>query len=634
MEEQHQLDIGSQVLPLVESQKHYFPPKVLQAELHGKVYKIHKGFQIGSQRCYCCNYHLIQDYFDLFCNIKEFKYNRAAYLYFLQLQQFIFLFCIPCITFLPYALYFNSQGDECEKMKNCIPSYYNQLSIWNQTQDYFQLDNIYLQIFYLLTILLSSVGVYLMIFGNKHKIFLSNQYSRAFLLQSVMVMQDQDEIKFKQERQALKNHQYIKVHSLDKFQETIKNQTEKYYIQAHLDNQQQVLDAMFQEKVNPRLIQLGTIIIFQSESEKIDFQIKNKDIIVENGEQRYITQNNAKINCKIILKILGIIIVAILTILSLAFSVYLQAKYLKTNSTLVQANLLKIFLNILFYFQIYFSNLIAKNLLHHNNYQQIYFTCLVIGFKNINRIFTTISNQEAYLQENGIIDNLIILCYLNIVLPNLTTIFDSNYLFNQFKKNYLKRQQRTNLAQIEINKYFEARQLSFELKQYRIFQICLIGQIFMIDFPLIAPLTLLALCIIYWIDKFIFVKHCIPFQNQWEEDNTLEIQKQQYLQFYIMYCFQNFFFFNNPLLIFGMLGYIIFFKIIITRKLDKMVFQNKTTLKPQKLKKYAQQYDLVHIQGEIEYIKHQYLYETFKILKQYLLKKLETTRTQIKDTSI
>ncbi|CAD8171726.1 unnamed protein product [Paramecium octaurelia] len=634
MEEKKLLDIGTQGLPSDGFQNHYFSPNLQQAELHGKAYKIHKGFQTDSQRCQCCNSHLIQDQFTLFCNIKEFKHNRAAHLYFLQLQQFIFLFCIPCAIFLPYALYFNSQGDQCEKMKNCIPSYYNKFSIWNQTQDYFELDDFYLQIFYLLTILLSTIGVYLMLFGNKYKSFLSNSCSRAFLLQSVMTNFVQTEVEFSKQIGTSQNHSYIKVHSLDKFQESIKIQAEGNYLLLHLDNQCHALEkAIFQDKINPQLIQQGTIIIFPSEDEKIRFQIENNEIIVPDGVQRYITQNYTKNNWEAILKIFAIIIIALVTILSLALNVYIQTNYLNTKSTLGQGNFLTILFQILLYLQMHISSMIAKRLLHHNNYQQIYFTCQVIGFKNINRLFYPTSNQEAYLQENGIIDNLIVLCYLNILLPNLITIFDFKYLSKQLNKLYMRRYQKTKLAQIEINKLFEARQLSFEQKQYNVFQICLIGQIFIIDLPLIAPIIIIALCTIYWIDKFIFVKNCIPFQNSWGDDNAVEIQKQQFLLFYIMYCLQNFFFFDNPILIFGMLGYVIFFKILMGRNLDKTVFQNKQIIKTEKLKEYASQYDPVHTFGETQHIKHQYLFHTFKILKQHLQKKFRTVRTQIEDFS-
>lgn len=41
------------------------------------------------------------------------------------------------------------------------------------------------------------------------------------------------------------------------------------------------------------------------------------------------------------------------------------------------------------------------------------------------------------------------------------------------------------------------------------------------------------------------------------------------------------------MLIFGMLGYIILFKIFMARKLDTKIFQNKKTIKPEKLKEYA-----------------------------------------------
>ncbi|CAK83651.1 unnamed protein product (macronuclear) [Paramecium tetraurelia] len=630
MEEKNLLDIGTQALPTDGFQKHYFSPNLQQAKLHGvQFFLIKESFQIDSQRCQCCNSHLIQDYFNLFCNIKEFKHNRAAYLYFLQLQQFIFLFCISSVIFLPYALYFNSQGDQCEKMKNCIPSYYNKFSIWNQTQDYFQLDDFYLQTFYLLTIFLSSIGVYLMIFGNQYKSFLSNSYSRAVLLQSVMTNCVQNK-----EMETLQNHSYIKVHSLDKFQESIQVQAEGNYVFLNLDNQCHVLEkAIFQEKINPQLIQQGTIIIFPSENEKICFQTENTEIIVPDGVQSYITQNHAKTIWEAILKIFAIVISALVTILSLALNVYIQANYLNSKSTLGEGNFLKILFQILLYLQMHISSMIAKRLLHHNNYQQIYFTFQVIGFKNINRLFYPTTNQEAYLQENGIIDNLIVLCYLNILLPNLITIFDFKYLSKQFNKLYMRRYQKNNLAQIEINKFFEARQLSFEQKQYNVFQICLIGQIFIIDLPLIAPIIIIALCTIYWIDKFIFVKNCIPFQNSWGDDNALEIQKQQFLLFYIMYCLQNFFFFNNPILIFGMLGYIILFKVLMTRKLEKKIFQNKQIIKPEKLKEYASQYDPVHTLDETQHIKHQYLFNTFKILKKHLQKKCRTVRTQIQDLS-
>ncbi|CAD8079312.1 unnamed protein product [Paramecium sonneborni] len=602
------------------------PPDIIKAKQHGKAFRIHKNYNINSPKCNCCNSHVVHTQYNIFCDLSEFKENRQAYLYLLQIKQFMFLLLIPCIILLPYSLYFSQKGDQCENLQICGKTFWKRYSIWNQISDYFQLDDFLLQVLYSLTIFLSSLTVYFMDFGSIYKPFLSQQLQLAFLKQSIMIVstfEDYSQIENKHE-----NIQYFKLYNMDLFKDQIMQQLLINQTEGTITNyKRKLIKTIFSQQIDLNLICQGNIIIFQSQIQKDEFCSQNEDKIINEGiEQNFSPTLKKKCNCSFILQFIFIILLPLITTTLLALNLYIQYQYLKSYPNLSNKFLMRILFSILSLSEIHLSNYIAQQLISQNYQIQIYFMLQVISLKNFNKLLSGISNQEIFLKENGIIDTLILISFLNVILPSLSIIFDIDYFVKQFKKMYKFRNNNNNLLQIEANKLFEARSINFQSKQQNIFQLCLLAQIFIFDFPFILPLTLLSLFITYWVHKYIFVKKCIPKLNKWEDDKNLEIQKQQFLFLLIMYCIQNFILFNIYLLV-SILVYLIGFKIFNRIKLDKTL-QNQKEINPIKLYNYIQQYNPVNFFGDDKHIKHQYLYELFIVMNKQVKKNSKTQNKQ------
>ncbi|CAD8116766.1 unnamed protein product [Paramecium sonneborni] len=546
----------SKIFPDIIDNCYDIPADIKKAELHGLAYRVYKEPQLNSIKCNCCGFYKDQIKYKLCDNLNEDCSAESDY--FQTIKWMLLQLNILCIAFVPLGLFFNSQGDECEKHPNCDKNSLKIYSIWNLTSNYFSLSDIY----YSVSILVTFV-IYL-IFNKYGTGSFKAQIAKIAKLKKILFIwfhgvyipekiTNKEILSFLDQNSGICKPIYCV--NLKKYEDVLFEKLKFNYLR---ETQQQ------RKKIILREVFVGNEDITQTFKQQfIYFQFYQlDDIFISNTIKKIFIRLCKNQNQKCYSKcqigspsfqfFIWLLIAGISSqLLMIAQFIILKIRYNLINNNVYgeEDQIIQQFLNVCFTllsmitFKIF--DLIGIKILNKVTLLMYHF-CIILcmqqlqssDFETWNMYYTIFGlSSQKMLQNGGIIDYLITLSCLNIIIPTITSILDFNYFWKKIKFLRLKMKKANNKTQIEANQLSQLREFNFYQKQIAISKIFAIGMIFGFQYPLIIPFTMLSLLILFWVDKYLFTNYAIPAKK----DKYEELLQGSYFQHSISMI--NYFFF-------------------------------------------------------------------------------------------
>ncbi|CAD8110515.1 unnamed protein product [Paramecium primaurelia] len=507
----------SQAFPDIIYNYFKIPADLQQAELHGLAYRVYKEPYKNSTQCNCCNYYKDHIKFKLCDELNNDCFVASEY--FQTIKWMLIQLTILCIFFVPFGLFYNRQGNECEQHPNCNQNSLKIYSIWNLVPNYFSLADIRYAIVILLTsfifIILIKCGSF-----NTQMIKVAISLKTFWLLLNGVYFPEritnQEILDFLNRNSEICNQIYLVNQKL--YQNILFEKLKSPYLREKQQHNKE--RKWYQEKYLMTMKILDNDIIKEDEIKKDFIQLcKEQDQKCYYGFQ--IRSPYFQFCIQVI--IAGIysqpLIIAQFIILKIRYDII--NIYNNEEEDYIIKQFLNVCLTLLSMITFMIFDQIGQKILNRLQLYMIFYMFYLqsLDFETWN-MFQNNFTQSSYkmLQNEGMIDYLITLSYLNLIVPSINQIFDYNYFWKKIKLQRLKTKKTNNKTQREANQLFQLREFNFYQKQIALSKIFAISLMFGFQYPLIIPLSMLSLLIVFWIDKYLFINYAIPVvKDKYEE---------------------------------------------------------------------------------------------------------------------
>ncbi|CAD8213280.1 unnamed protein product [Paramecium octaurelia] len=501
------------------------PADLQKAELHGLAYRVYEKPQEQSVQCKCCNYYKDHIKFNLCSDLSKSDDHSVANEYFQIVKWMILQLTIFCVTFVPFALYFNQQGDECEKHPNCDQNSLKIYSIWNLVAVNFSLDNLKYA-----GVVLSTSIIYIILMKCGSCDIIAPKLVKLMNM-SLVVIQGiyiPDKIEDKEILEFLDTNSDICLRvyrvNLKLYEDLLFEQLKFPYLSDKVSRKKIVLREVYGDNEDLKQTFKQSYLLFSTNDTDLADEIQEgfMNLCEENSQKYYHKYQIGSPFFQFIIQSLIALGYGMLSTMTQFVILKLRYDFINNNYSGEEDQMIKQLLNVgsTLFSMITFSifNKIGSKILTQlaltiyqigNSYEMAILQSLDLRSWNV---FQTFSQQSNYtmLQNEGMMDYLITFSFLNLIVPVITQIFDFNHIWKKIKLLRLKGKNTNNKTQKEANLLFQLRKINFYQRQITVHKIFAISMIFGFSFPLIIPFSILSLLFIYLVDKYIFINYSIP----------------------------------------------------------------------------------------------------------------------------
>ncbi|CAK66157.1 unnamed protein product (macronuclear) [Paramecium tetraurelia] len=500
------------------------PADLQKAELHGLAYRVYEKPQEQSVQCKCCNYYKDHIKFNFCSDLSKSDDHSVANEYFQNVKWMILQLTIfwqyddpiiTSVTFVPFALYFNQQGDECEKHPNCDQNSLKIYSIWNLIAINYSLDDLKYAGVVLST---SIIYIILMKCGSCDIMGAEafKQMKMSVLVYSGIYIPDKIEDEEILEILDINSDICVRVYrvNLKLYEDLLFEQLKFPYLSDKVSHKER---KEYQEKY------MGTM-KFLTDELQVSQEFKERFMILcEKNSQKY--YHKFQIRSPIFQFFIQFLIVFGFSIPStMAQFLILKLRYdfINNNYSGEEDQMIKKLLNVgstlvsMIAFSIFNkigSKILTKLAL---TIYQIGISLQIALLQNLDlrywNLFQSVYEQssQTMLQSEGMLDYVITFSFLNLFVPVITQIFDFNHIWRKVKLFRLKGKKTNNKTQKEANLFFQLRKFNYYERKITVHKIFAVSMLFGFQYPLIIPFSILSLLLIYWVDKCIFINFSIP----------------------------------------------------------------------------------------------------------------------------
>ncbi|CAD8081713.1 unnamed protein product [Paramecium sonneborni] len=530
------------------------PADFEKAEKHGKSQTIYQSIIQQSERCSCCNNPIQTIPYSISCNLKVFSQHGYAFKYFNYIKLNFLLLLIGFLIFGIYNIQENLKGNQCNQHKDCKKNLNNYSSLLNRMDNdqFSRFQDIYLDLLYFIAILVQICFIGYITYYKNACLNVDNDQDIEKIIKYCSVKVSQIPRNWEREKiqeffsQGMWEKKKIIYNILDicmiydheylenQFKQKIKQQL------TIIQNQSISLKEVISKTVNiysvlqdeTLLMFNGTAIItFTNQADLIKFVKYFRWVLIPNSfklespprPSDVIWHNNSSFSKLEYLK-LFFICFGWLPIIGIQVAKY---NYLSENgnpdsSTSYQSTLLSLAISLLLYLLTQFcENSISQffNLKDFNSNRQkkrIFMlfneTIVIQYFYLIPPIFVGVysgsgTRQQKLWRSGGLSEDIIFIQLSNAIFPIIFSIIDVTYGLQLLKRFWFRKiKKNSDLTQIEANQLYE-RQLDFYKKRLSITQLVSICCYYGYIYPICYFITLLALIVIYWIEKYNMIKN-------------------------------------------------------------------------------------------------------------------------------
>ncbi|CAK65461.1 unnamed protein product (macronuclear) [Paramecium tetraurelia] len=520
------------------------PPNFLLAEKHCKAQIIHQEVISNSQRCPCCNLHVETIKYSLLTDINTFVQEGTAYKYLLFIKNYKF------VTL--QQLLINLKGDSCIMNETCKQNLNNYLSILNRMDSYFFEDNI-LDILYLTSTAIQLAFLRYISYSKDDDYNIDRELDSEFTISKCSL-----KIKNLPSNCNQKEGLSLFVNNLYKSDNDPLNIIDSclIYDEEYLENQlkfkiKEILtqnnDSSLRDVIE-RTVDLNYVlqnrefflkyadrgfITFASEREAIKFKdLLNRKSVIDcprPSDEKWITKKQ-KVN--LILETILFIIEWVCFYLIYLFQ-NIKDEYTETNSgyQLNSKTLLSFSMPILQKISITLQQRTYQKVLQYSQFTQLpqyYFEIFQLLISSFNvvafplLIFEQRGQQESKLKfwgDGGFNEDIIFIIVISSISFMGLSIIDQEYAWKLLKTFYYKYLNRNStLTQFEANQLIQ-RKLDFNAKYIGLLHLIFSCSYYGYIYPICYPITLIALFIIFWQEKYQLINYGVQEEFKFKKDS-------------------------------------------------------------------------------------------------------------------
>ncbi|CAD8061808.1 unnamed protein product [Paramecium primaurelia] len=505
------------------------------AQKHGKSQTIYQSIIQDSERCQCCNNPIQTIPYSITCNVKVFSQHGYSYKYFNYIKLNFILLVIGFLIFGIYNIQENLKGDQCNKHQNCKKNFNNYLSLLNR-MDNDEFQDIYLDILYFIAILVQVCFIGYITYYKNHCLNVDNEQDLEKVIKYCSL----------QVSQIPSNWNMEKIQ--DFFSKGIWEKKPITYniVDICLMYDQEQLEYLLKDKIRQQftiqnnqctVIQDQTVlkfnrtafITFSNQAELIKFVRYFRWVFVPNSfklespprPSDVIWHNDSTFSNLEYVKLFFICFGWLPIIgIQVAKQNYIVENGNQDNSNSYQNTLLSLTVSLLLYLLTKFCEKSIQQFFSLKDFNSnrkkrriftlFYETIVIQYFYLIPPIFVGVysgsgTRQQKLWRSGGLSEDILFIQILNAIFPIIFSIIDETYAIQLIKRFWFKRiKKNSDLTQIEANSLYE-RQLDYQKKRLSITQLVSICCYYGYIYPMCYFITILALIVIYWMEKYNFV---------------------------------------------------------------------------------------------------------------------------------
>ncbi|CAD8190963.1 unnamed protein product [Paramecium pentaurelia] len=508
------------------------PPNFLEAENHSKAQIIHQEVISNSQKCPCCNLYISTLKYSLFTDINAFIVHGTVYKYFLFIKNVFILLSINFIIVGIYNLIQNFKGNSCIKNETCKQNLNNYLSILNRMDSYYFED-------YILDIL-QSISIFIQLAFLRYISYSKNDcYSIDRQIDSEFTIK-KCSLKIKNLPSNCNKKEGMNLFVANKYKRDSAPlniiDCSLIYDQEHLENQLKLkIKEILSQNNDTELFLKSTntgFITFSSQKEAIKFkEVLDKQSVIycpRPLDEKWINKiEKQNLLLEIILFIIGLALFYLLYQFEIAKDEYTQSN---SGYQLNRNTLLSLCVAIIFKISMELQLRMCQIISQYGQYKRMpwYFyelLIIMVGLMNVIvfpiAVFEQKDQYESKLKfwrDGGFNEDIIYIILINSFSIMIFSVIDKYYALNLLKNTYYKYlKQNSTLTQFEANQLTQ-KKLNFNEQYIELVHLCFLCSYYGYIYPICYPMTLIALLIIFWLQKYQLINYGVKENIRFEKE--------------------------------------------------------------------------------------------------------------------
>ncbi|CAK70014.1 unnamed protein product (macronuclear) [Paramecium tetraurelia] len=527
------------------------PADFEQAQKHGKSQTIYQSIVQDTERCVCCNNPIQTVPYSVTCSLKVFNQHGYSYKYFNYIKLNFILLVLGFLIFGIYNVQENIKGDQCQQHQDCKKNLNNYFSLLNRMDgdEFIRFQDIYLDVLYFIAVLVQICFIGYITYYKNHCLNVDNEQDLEKVIKYCSVKVSQIPINWNREKIqeffskgmwekkpitynildiCLIYDQYQLEYQLkDKIRQqfTIQNQSTNRSLKEVICKTVNIQSVILDQKLLK--FDGSAFITFSNQADLIKFVRYFRWVFIPNTfkfespprPSDVIWHNESTFSNLEYIKLLFICF-GWLPIIGIQVA---KQNYLAENgNTSYQNTLLSFTVSLLLYLLTKFCEKSIQqffNLKDFNSNRQkrrvfvlFYETIVIQYFYLIPPIFVGVysgsgTRQQKLWRAGGLSEDLLFIQLLNAIFPIIFSIIDETYALQLIKRYWFRRINKdSDLTQIEADQLYE-RQLDYQKKRLSITQLVSICCYYGYIYPICYFITIIALIVIYWMEKYNFVRN-------------------------------------------------------------------------------------------------------------------------------
>ncbi|CAD8150215.1 unnamed protein product [Paramecium octaurelia] len=512
------------------------PADFEQAQKHGKSITIYQSIVEDTERCVCCNNPIQTVPYSVSCNLKVFSQHGYSYKYFNYIKLNFILLVIAFLIFGVYNIQENLKGDQCQQHQDCKKNLNNYLSLLNR-MDGDEFQDIYLDVLYFIAVLVQICFIGYITYYKNYCLNVDNEQDLEKVIKYCSVKVSQIPINWNREKiqeffsKGILDKKPITYNILDicliydqyQLEYQLKDKIRSLYT---IQNYSTSLKEVICKTVNLQSVILdqtllkfnGTAFItFSNQAELIKFVRYFRWVFIPNSfkfespprPSDVIWHNESSFSNLEYIKLMFICLGWLPIIgIQVAKQIILQKMVQHHIKTPYQVQRFRCY---------YISQLNSVKNFNSNRQKRrvfvlFYETIVIQYFYLIPPIFVGVysgsgTRQQKLWRPGGLSEDLLFIQLSNAIFPIIFSIIDETYVLQLIKRYWFRRIKKdSDLTQIEADQLYE-RQLDYQKKRLSITQLVSICCYYGYIYPICYFITILALIVIYWMEKYNFVRN-------------------------------------------------------------------------------------------------------------------------------